>query len=58
MDGLHLKFQNTEWHSNLAGTFNASNLAAVLSIALELGEEEQEVLEKCQDFIMSVDVLI
>ncbi|MBK7811264.1 MAG: UDP-N-acetylmuramoyl-L-alanyl-D-glutamate--2,6-diaminopimelate ligase [Saprospiraceae bacterium] len=46
MDGLHLKFQNTEWHSNLAGTFNASNLAAVLSIALELGEEEQEVLEK------------
>ncbi|MBK9270172.1 MAG: UDP-N-acetylmuramoyl-L-alanyl-D-glutamate--2,6-diaminopimelate ligase [Saprospiraceae bacterium] len=44
IEGLHLKYQQTEWHSCLAGTFNASNLAAVLAVALELGESQSEVL--------------
>ncbi len=44
LTGMHLKFGLKEWHSNLAGTFNASNLAAVLGVALELGENEDEVI--------------
>lgn len=43
-DGLHLKYMQKEWFSGLAGTFNASNLAAVLAIALELGEDLDKVL--------------
>jgi len=44
LSGMHLKSGMKEWHSNLAGTFNASNLAAVLGVALELGENEDEVI--------------
>jgi len=44
--GLHLKYNNHEWYSRLIGEFNAYNLLAVLSIALLLGEDEADILEK------------
>ena len=44
-EGMHLKFRNKEWHSQLLGEFNAYNLTAVLAVALELGMNETEVLE-------------
>lgn len=44
--GLHLKYNAHEWYSRLIGEFNAYNLLAVLSIALLLGEDEADILEK------------
>ena len=43
-EGMHLKFRDKEWHSQLLGEFNAYNLTAVLAVALELGMNETEVL--------------
>jgi len=43
---LHLKYNSHEWYSRQIGEFNAYNLLAVLSIALLLGEDEADILEK------------
>lgn len=43
--GLHLKFNDTEWHSRLIGEFNAYNLLAVFGCAMSLGLKKEEVLE-------------
>lgn len=48
-DGLHLKFNEHEWHARLVGTFNAYNLLAVYACALELGFEREEVLLKMSE---------
>lgn len=41
--GLHLKFDETEWHSRLIGEFNAYNLLAVYCSALSLGMDSEEL---------------
>jgi UDP-N-acetylmuramoyl-L-alanyl-D-glutamate--2,6-diaminopimelate ligase len=47
--GLHLKFNDKEWHSKLIGEFNAYNLLAVFATAMELGKNEEEVLQAMSD---------
>ncbi|HEX5624592.1 MAG TPA: UDP-N-acetylmuramoyl-L-alanyl-D-glutamate--2,6-diaminopimelate ligase [Saprospiraceae bacterium] len=43
--GLHLKFDELEWHSKLIGEFNAHNLLAVYATALQLGMSKTEILQ-------------
>jgi UDP-N-acetylmuramoyl-L-alanyl-D-glutamate--2,6-diaminopimelate ligase len=42
--GLHLSINNNELYSKLIGGFNAYNLLAVYSVAIELGFEQLQVL--------------
>lgn len=44
-DGLHLVLDGTEIHSQLVGSFNASNLLAVYAIARIMGQEKMDVLQ-------------
>lgn len=46
LNGLHLQFDQLEWHSKLIGVFNAYNLLAVYVTAISLGEQKSEVLQK------------
>ena len=46
LDGMLLNIQNVEVWVNIIGEFNAYNLLAVFSTAIELGLEPSEVLEK------------
>lgn len=48
-DGLHLKFNEQEWHARLVGEFNAYNLLAVYACAIELGFAGEEVLLKMSE---------
>jgi UDP-N-acetylmuramoyl-L-alanyl-D-glutamate--2,6-diaminopimelate ligase len=43
--GLHVKFDETEWHSRLIGEFNAYNLLAVYSCTQCLGMAKQDAFE-------------
>ncbi|MBK9961840.1 MAG: UDP-N-acetylmuramoyl-L-alanyl-D-glutamate--2,6-diaminopimelate ligase [Saprospiraceae bacterium] len=54
LHGLHLKYKHIEWFSRLVGVFNGYNLAAVLGVAILLGEDENQVLQKMSD-LKSVD---
>jgi UDP-N-acetylmuramoyl-L-alanyl-D-glutamate--2,6-diaminopimelate ligase len=45
LNGLHLKFDDTDWHSGLIGEFNAYNLLAIYSCAIEMGVEKSELME-------------
>jgi UDP-N-acetylmuramoyl-L-alanyl-D-glutamate--2,6-diaminopimelate ligase len=45
LSGLHLKFDNIEWHSKLIGEFNGYNLLAVYSCALALQMDKHEIIK-------------
>lgn len=44
LDGMILEFNNREFTTLLTGRFNASNLLAIFSAAVELGESPEEIL--------------
>lgn len=46
LDGMLLNIQNVEVWVNIIGEFNAYNLLAIFSTAVELGLDQSEVLEK------------
>ena len=46
LDGMLLNIQNVEVWVNIIGEFNAYNLLAIFSTAIELGLDQSEVLEK------------
>lgn len=48
-EGLHLNIDGNDVYSKLIGTFNASNILAAYSIAVELGEAPLEVLTAISD---------
>ncbi len=45
LDGLLLNIQGTDVYTQLTGEFNALNLLAAYAVAMELGEDEQQVLQ-------------
>lgn len=45
MDGLLLNLGGVDFYTRVTGDFNALNLTAIYAVAMELGEEQQNVLE-------------
>ncbi len=45
LSGLHLKFDQTEWHSGLVGEFNAYNLLAVYGCAMVFEMDKMEIFK-------------
>lgn len=43
-EGMHLRFNGTDFWTGLSGDFNVSNLLLVFAVASELGFEKQEIL--------------